>query len=111
MVAISAPKHTPHIPFQCSIPRLDYLGLFHLFKLFLRYCYDPEDPNQDLFAHTYVPKPNDFSDLSEYFVRKVSGYPLNERLETNIFTEPYKRYLANPVPEWQIPVCCPEISD
>ncbi|KAK7063812.1 transcription initiation factor TFIID subunit 2 [Favolaschia claudopus] len=55
---------------HCSIPRLDYLGLFHLFKLFLRYCYDPEDPNQDLFAHTYVPKPNDFSDLSEYFVRK-----------------------------------------
>lgn len=47
------------------------MGLFHLFKLFLRYCYDPEDPNQDLFAHTYVPKPNDFSDLAEYFVRKV----------------------------------------
>ncbi|KAJ7150184.1 hypothetical protein C8R46DRAFT_1008308 [Mycena filopes] len=55
---------------NCSIHRLKYLGLFHLFKLFLRYCYDPEDPNQDLFAHTYVPKPNDFSDLSEYFVRK-----------------------------------------
>ncbi|KAJ7897366.1 hypothetical protein B0H14DRAFT_2677986 [Mycena olivaceomarginata] len=63
---------------HCSIPRLDYLGLFHLFKLFLRYCYDPEDPNQDLFAHTYVPKPNDFSDLSEYFVRKVSS-PLVRR--------------------------------
>ncbi|KAJ7877445.1 hypothetical protein B0H14DRAFT_3783570 [Mycena olivaceomarginata] len=30
------------------------------------------DPNQDLFAHTYVPKPNDFSDLSEYFVRKYA---------------------------------------
>ncbi|KAJ7597342.1 hypothetical protein C8J56DRAFT_316264 [Mycena floridula] len=56
---------------QCAIRRLDFLGLFHLFKLFLRYCYDPEDPNQDLFSHTYVPKPNDFSDLSEYFVRKA----------------------------------------
>ncbi|KAI6031377.1 hypothetical protein BKA83DRAFT_4199448 [Pisolithus microcarpus] len=55
---------------QCAIRALDFLGLFHLFKLFLRYCYDPEDPAQDLFAHTYVPKPNDFSDLSEYFVRK-----------------------------------------
>ncbi|KAG7099822.1 hypothetical protein E1B28_001631 [Marasmius oreades] len=54
---------------NCAIRRLDFLGLFHLFKLFLRYCYDPEDPNQDLFSHTYVPKPNDFSDLSEYFVR------------------------------------------
>ena len=56
---------------QCAIRKLDFLGLFHLFKLFLRYCYDPEDSNQDLFDHTYVPKPNDFSDFAEYFVRKV----------------------------------------
>ncbi|KAH9486347.1 Transcription initiation factor TFIID subunit 2 [Psilocybe cubensis] len=55
---------------NCAVRKLDFLGLFHLFKLFLRYCYDPEDPNQDLFSHKYVPKPNDFSDLSEYFVRK-----------------------------------------
>ncbi|PPQ63820.1 hypothetical protein CVT24_009770, partial [Panaeolus cyanescens] len=55
---------------NCAIRKLEFLGLFHLFKLFLRYCYDPEDPNQDLFQHTYVPKPNDFSDLAEYFVRK-----------------------------------------
>ena len=44
--------------------------MFHLFKLFLRYCYDTEDPKQDLFKHSYVPKPNDFSDIAEYFVRK-----------------------------------------
>ncbi|KAF8167444.1 hypothetical protein B0H34DRAFT_792168 [Crassisporium funariophilum] len=56
---------------NCAVRKLDFLGLFHLFKLFLRYCYDPEDPNQDLFSHKYVPKPNDFSDLSEYFVRKA----------------------------------------
>ncbi|KAJ4485637.1 hypothetical protein J3R30DRAFT_3440949 [Lentinula aciculospora] len=55
---------------NCSIRRLDFLGLFHLFKLFLRYCYEPEDSNQDLFSHNFIPKPNDFSDLSEYFVRK-----------------------------------------
>ncbi|OBZ68561.1 Transcription initiation factor TFIID subunit 2 [Grifola frondosa] len=54
----------------CAIPRLEWLGLFHLFKLFLRYCYEPEDQKQDLFTHTYVPRPNDFSDVSEYFVRK-----------------------------------------
>lgn len=57
---------------QCAIRKLDFLGLFHLFKLFLRYCYDPEDPTQDLFTHNYVPKPNNFSDLAEYFVRKVN---------------------------------------
>ncbi|KAF8079062.1 hypothetical protein FPV67DRAFT_1558205 [Lyophyllum atratum] len=55
---------------NCAIRKLDFLGLFHLFKLFLRYCYEPEDTNQDLFAHTYVPKPNEFSDFAEYFVRK-----------------------------------------
>lgn len=54
----------------CAIQRLEWLGLFHLFKLFLRYCYEPEDPRQDLFSHTYVPRPNEFSDLAEYFVRK-----------------------------------------
>jgi transcription initiation factor TFIID subunit 2 len=57
---------------QCAIPKLDYLGLFHLFKLFLRHCFEPEDPRQDLFTHTYVPRTNDFTDLAEYFVRKVS---------------------------------------
>ncbi|TFL06150.1 hypothetical protein BDV98DRAFT_558917 [Pterulicium gracile] len=55
---------------NCAIRKLDFLGLFHLFKLFLRNCYEPEDPNQDLFAHSYVPVPNDFSDIPEYFVRK-----------------------------------------
>jgi transcription initiation factor TFIID subunit 2 len=55
---------------NCAVRKLDFLGLFHLFKLFLRYCYEPEDPNQDLFAHSYVPTPNDFSDIPEYFVRK-----------------------------------------
>ncbi|KAG5220967.1 Transcription initiation factor TFIID [Salix suchowensis] len=56
---------------SCAIRKLDFLGLFHLFKLFMRYCYEPDDPNQDLFAHTYVPKPNDFSEMPEYFVRKA----------------------------------------
>ncbi|KAG5636972.1 hypothetical protein H0H81_006217 [Sphagnurus paluster] len=40
---------------NCAIRKLDFL----------------EDTNQDLFAHTYVPKPNEFSDLAEYFVRKL----------------------------------------
>ena len=46
------------------------MGLFHLFKLFLRYCYEPETQGQDLFSHTYVPRANDFTDIAEYFVRK-----------------------------------------
>ncbi|EMD32531.1 hypothetical protein CERSUDRAFT_118583 [Gelatoporia subvermispora B] len=54
----------------CAVQRIEWLGLFHLFKLFLRYCYEPEDPKPDLFNHKYVPRPNDFSDFAEYFVRK-----------------------------------------
>ncbi|TFK56505.1 hypothetical protein OE88DRAFT_1689584 [Heliocybe sulcata] len=57
---------------SCATSRLNFLGLWHLFKLFLRYCYEPEDSKQDLFQYTYVPKPNDFSDLAEYFVRKAT---------------------------------------
>ncbi|KAI0304611.1 hypothetical protein BC826DRAFT_1088837 [Russula brevipes] len=55
----------------CAYQQLDFLGLFHLFKLFLRYCYEPDDPQQDLFTHSYVPRPNDFSDIPEYFVRRA----------------------------------------
>ncbi|GBE77479.1 Transcription initiation factor TFIID subunit 2 [Sparassis crispa] len=54
----------------CAVQRLEWIGLFHLFKLFLRYCYEPDEARPDLFNHTYVPRPNDFSDLAEYFVRK-----------------------------------------
>ncbi|THH09339.1 hypothetical protein EW145_g2091 [Phellinidium pouzarii] len=56
---------------SCATRRLDFVGLFHLFKLFLRYCYEPEDPDQDLFSHKFVPRPNDFSDFTEYLVRKA----------------------------------------
>ncbi|KAF8580130.1 hypothetical protein K439DRAFT_1648275 [Ramaria rubella] len=55
----------------CASHRLDFLGLFHLFKVFSRYCYDSDDRSQDLFTRSYVPKPNEFSDFSEYFVRKA----------------------------------------
>lgn len=75
---------------QCAVRRLDFIGLFHLFKLFLRHCYEPEDLNQDLFAHTYVPKPNDFSDLSEYFVRKVRSSSFSFT-DTN---EAYNHFMA-----------------
>jgi len=55
---------------NCATDQLKFIGLFHLFKIFLRYCHQPP-PDQDLFSHKYVPQPNDFSDFSEYFVRKA----------------------------------------
>ncbi|KZS93535.1 hypothetical protein SISNIDRAFT_441399 [Sistotremastrum niveocremeum HHB9708] len=56
---------------NCATRRLDFIGLFHLFKMFLRYCYNPDDPTKELFTLKYVPRPNDFSDLAEYFVRRA----------------------------------------
>ncbi|KAH7104434.1 hypothetical protein BKA62DRAFT_767506 [Auriculariales sp. MPI-PUGE-AT-0066] len=57
--------------FNCATDQLVFIGLFHLFKIFLRYCHTPQNKGQDLFSHKYVPMPNDFSDFSEYFVRKA----------------------------------------
>ncbi|EJD48509.1 hypothetical protein AURDEDRAFT_112948 [Auricularia subglabra TFB-10046 SS5] len=56
---------------SCATNKLGFIGLFHLFKIFLRYCHTPTNKDQDLFTHTYVPLQNDFSDFSEYFVRKA----------------------------------------
>jgi transcription initiation factor TFIID subunit 2 len=56
---------------SCALADLSFIGLFHLFKIFLRYCHTPTNKDQDLFTHKYVPVPNDFSDFSEYLVRKV----------------------------------------
>jgi hypothetical protein len=80
------------------------LGLFHLFKLFLRHCYEPEDANQDLFVHTYVPKPNEFSDLSEYFVRKVRCSELVLYLFTDDYAESGECNLTDTIREWEITV-------
>ncbi|VDB95451.1 unnamed protein product [Peniophora sp. CBMAI 1063] len=55
----------------CAIRKHEFLGLFHLFGRFLRSCYNPEAPDQDLFVHSYVPRPNDFSDIAEYLMRRA----------------------------------------
>ncbi|KAF8603233.1 hypothetical protein BDV93DRAFT_556870 [Ceratobasidium sp. AG-I] len=52
-------------------------GLFHLLKIWTRWCYEPgsseggNGPAGDGFAQRFIPKPNDFSDFQEYFVRKA----------------------------------------
>ena len=96
---------------QCAIQRLNWIGLFHLFKLFLRYCYEPEDQEQDLFTHTYVPRPNDFSDFAEYFVRKVVSPVLCTSPRTNVYAEPYPSHLSRAVRNRENADDCPAISD
>ncbi|TIB11129.1 hypothetical protein E3P92_02992 [Wallemia ichthyophaga] len=56
----------------CATPELDYVGMFHLFKIFQsRFCYPPPQEIMDPFGFKCIPLANNFDDLSEYFVRKA----------------------------------------
>ena len=91
---------------QCANRRLDFVGLFHLFKLFLKYCYEPDDPDPNLFAHKYVPRPNDFSDYADYFVRKVrclSTVHWSPRSKKPCRIESCQRNLSGTFRKWEDP--------
>ncbi|WFD44718.1 hypothetical protein MPSI1_003388 [Malassezia psittaci] len=61
---------------NCALPHLDLLGLFHLLALFrTTYCFDlPSDSSntdQNALDAPCIPRPNDFSDWADYFVRRA----------------------------------------
>lgn len=59
---------------NCAIEPLDFIGLFHLYKLFqFRYCYPqpPEYIPEHSLDLLLVPRANDFSDLADYFLRRT----------------------------------------
>lgn len=58
---------------NCALPHLDLLGLFHLFMLFrTSYCLDvPHEGDSTSLEAPCIPKPNDFSDMADYFVRRA----------------------------------------
>ncbi|BGP14759.1 hypothetical protein JCM10213_004302 [Rhodosporidiobolus nylandii] len=56
----------------CATPDQQYLGLFHLFKLFQTwYCFEPDVETQDAFGFRCIPKTNDFGDFTMYFLKKT----------------------------------------
>lgn len=64
-------------PSQCATAQQDYLGLFHLFKLFQTwYCFEPDVETKDPFGFRCIPNTNDFSDFTLYFLKKVSATDL-----------------------------------
>lgn len=64
---------------QCATKTQNYLGLFHLLKLFQsRYCFEPDVETKDPFAMRCIPKTNDFCDLTEYFLKKVRSSLLTD---------------------------------
>lgn len=79
----------------CAGAVVDFLGLYHLYKLFFRYCYEPQN-REDLFKNELVPKPNDFSDFSEYFLRKALITALSQvRLENGETLPIVRRFLID----------------
>lgn len=58
---------------NCALPHLDLLGLFHLLMLFrTNYCLDvPHAGDSTALDAPCIPKPNDFSDMADYFVRRA----------------------------------------
>ncbi|GAA5828317.1 hypothetical protein JCM11251_006194 [Rhodosporidiobolus azoricus] len=56
----------------CATTQHQYLGLFHLFKLFQHwYCFEPDVETHDPFGFRCIPKTNDFSDFTMYFIKKT----------------------------------------
>lgn len=78
-----APILTPFLVKKCATQTHEFLGLFHLFKLFqTRFCFEPDKQTLDPFGFRCIPKTNDFSDLGEYFLKKVS---LTCRLSAHLY--------------------------
>ncbi|KAI7963119.1 hypothetical protein MJO28_001213 [Puccinia striiformis f. sp. tritici] len=69
---------------SCAISRCGFLGLFHLLKLFqTRYCYQPQiEPDIPWNIRT-IPKPNQFNDFPDYFIRKALVVALSHVRDQN----------------------------
>ncbi|KAK0529562.1 hypothetical protein OC835_004301 [Tilletia horrida] len=57
---------------NCAVPQMQYLGLFLLFQLYrFKFCYDQYAPEHDPMAVPSIPKGNDFSDFTNYFIQRA----------------------------------------
>ena len=88
-----------HALVNCATPHLDYLGLFHLFKLFQsRYCH-PQPPDYEaegMLDLLLIPRANDFSNLAEYFVRRALLHAISRvRNEQGRPLTQVRRFLVN----------------
>ncbi|CAH7673331.1 expressed protein [Phakopsora pachyrhizi] len=69
---------------SCASHQYDYIGLFHLFKIFQEYyCYQPKLPSYDPFKMRMIPKPNSFEDFIGYFIRKAVVVAISQIRDRN----------------------------
>ncbi|GAA5972288.1 hypothetical protein JCM8115_005958 [Rhodotorula mucilaginosa] len=57
---------------SCATLEQQYLGLFHLLKLFQAwFCFEPDVETHDPFGFRCIPRTNDFGDFTLYFLKKT----------------------------------------
>ncbi|ORZ15810.1 hypothetical protein BCR42DRAFT_415941 [Absidia repens] len=60
---------------SCASPAVNWIGLLQLGKMFRkRYCFpisSPDDENDDIPLALAIPKPNNFSNIPDYFIQKA----------------------------------------
>ncbi|KAG8920123.1 hypothetical protein FRC01_000907 [Tulasnella sp. 417] len=54
---------------RCASEEMQFIGIFHLLKIFTAWCYEPQQRRHE-FGTRFIPRPNDFSNIPDYFVRK-----------------------------------------
>lgn len=63
-------------PTQTYKDCIDHLSLFKLLKIYqTSWCYPSGKDDMDPLKFRCIPRPKDFSDFADYFVRKVSSFP------------------------------------
>ncbi|KAF9409000.1 hypothetical protein BGZ94_002120, partial [Podila epigama] len=87
-----------HAMAKCAVPETNMVGLLHLVKTFQnRFCYPPTHsttflaPDGTIGSIYCMPKPNDFSSLTEYYVQKAIPVALSNIRDTRGFSPPKVR--------------------
>ncbi|EFP77426.2 uncharacterized protein PGTG_03382 [Puccinia graminis f. sp. tritici CRL 75-36-700-3] len=69
---------------SCATSRCGFLGLFHLLKIFQsRFCYPPQVEPDSPWHIRAIPKPNQFDNFADYFIRKALVVALSHVRDQN----------------------------
>ncbi|KAG9008792.1 hypothetical protein FRB90_008736 [Tulasnella sp. 427] len=78
----------------CASEEMQYIGIFHLFKIFTAWCYEPQQRRHE-FGTRFIPRPNDFSNIPDYFVRKSIIVSLSQFREEHKVDHVVTRFLLD----------------
>ncbi|KAG8886099.1 hypothetical protein FRB98_001473 [Tulasnella sp. 332] len=79
---------------RCAVPDLDHIGIFHLLKIFTTWCFPPPGRKHE-FNQRFIPRPNDFSNIPDYFVRKCIIATLGQWAYSSVWDYSVPRFLID----------------